>query len=273
MNVKTTRKTWDPYAIIKARDLLKLLARSVPFQQAERIMQDDVSCDVIKIGNIVRNKERFVKRRQRLIGPNGATLKAIELLTGCYLVVQGNTVAAIGPFKGLKQVRKIIIECMENIHPVYNIKTLMIRRELSAKPELAEESWDRFLPKFKKKATKMKAPTIVKKERSVFPPAQTPRKIDLEMESGEYFLKQEEREGIKREKKQKEASSASVLKQAERKKAFIAPKEEKAPIAATTLLAGASLVEDFKSKIKSHKRKKSAATGDLQSFVLKPKKH
>ena len=48
----------------------------------------------------------------------------------------------------------------------------------------------------------MKAPTIVKKERSVFPPAQTPRKIDLEMESGEYFLKQEEREGIKREKKQ-----------------------------------------------------------------------
>eukprot|EP01071_Lankesteria_metandrocarpae_P000372 Lankesteria_metandrocarpae@DN1050_c0_g1_i1.p1 len=192
LTVRTTPKTWDPYIIVKARDMMKLLARSVPVRSAARVLEDEVFSDLIKIRGYVRNKEKYVKRRQRLVGPNGSTLKAIELLSQCYVLVQGQTVSVIGSIKGLKSVRRLVEDCMNNkMHPVYHVKRLMIRKELEADPVLAKENWDRFLPKFRKKNIQRRKPTSsLKKKKSqpaLYPEPPTPRKEDLAIESGEYF--------------------------------------------------------------------------------------
>ncbi len=227
MTVSTTRKTYDPYIIIKARDLIKLLSRSVPAAQALKILDDDVNCDVVKIGGLVRNKEKFVKRRQRLMGPNGSTLKAIELVTGCYILVQGNTVACMGPYKGLKIARRIVEDCLKNTHPIFHIKEQMIKQELEKDPAMKGENWDRFLPNFKKKNVQRRKPFKVKEKKKYtpFPPAQLPSKVDKMIESGEYFMtdaQKRQRKNVEKAAQQAERVSEGQKKRAQ---AFVAPEE------------------------------------------------
>ena len=199
-----------------------------------KIIEDDrMFAEVIKIGGLVRNKEKFVKRRQRLIGPNGQTLKALELLTNCYILVQGNTVCAMGYFKDIKTVMRVVTDCMRNVHPIYSIKELMIRRELAKNPDLVNENWDRFLPHFKKQNVKRKK--VAKEQRkkakeySPFPPEQLPRKEDLAMMSGEYFLSEKAKEDLKNKKRREEKLARKQEKQLEKSKLFQAPEETVPP--------------------------------------------
>ncbi|PTD05843.1 KRR1 small subunit processome component [Fusarium culmorum] len=209
MTTKTTRRTHDPAAILKARDLIKLLARSVPAPQAIKILEDGIACDIIKIRSL-----------------------ALELLTKTYILVHGNTVSVMGPYKGLKEMRRVVEDCMANIHPIYHIKEAMIKQELAKDPELANESWDRFLPNFKRKTlSQRRVPHKVndkaKKVYTPFPPAPEKSKVDKQIESGEYFLGKVGKERAAQEERREKQNKRKEEKAKEREADFIAPEESR----------------------------------------------
>ena len=261
MMVKTTRNTWDPFIILKARDVIKLLSRSVPYEQAVRVLEDEISCDIIKIKTLVRNREKFVKRRNRLIGPGGCTLKSIELLTNCYVLVQGTTVSAVGPYKGLQHVRSLVEDTMKNVHPIYNIKSLMIKRELMKDPNLKDENWARFLPKFEnknpnKKFKKQKTDKTKKnKEYTPFPPQQQESKIDKMLTSGEYFLSETQKKAkLNKERREKQANDKKK-QQTKRNESFVPPSEDKMDTSNNNKSTEKVDVKSLKSKIKKANKK------------------
>jgi ribosomal RNA assembly protein len=136
---------------------------------------------------------------------------------------------------------------------------------LEKDPELKNQNWDRFLPKFKKKNVKRKKPEYVKekKTRSVFPPAQMPSKIDLQIESGEYFLSQEAKQMKKAQEKLEKQKEGIEKNKRRREEAFIAPKED--------LMRDEDLKKD-KKKDKKDKKKKSKKDDDTLDAVKRLKK-
>lgn len=191
-------------------------------------------------------------------------MKSIELLTNCYVLVQGTTVSSVGPYKGLQHVRKLVEDTMKNVHPIYNIKALMIKRELMKDSNLKDENWERFLPKFEnknpnKKAKKPKIDKKKKKEYTPFPPPQAESKIDKQLASGEYFLDEtQKRAKLNKERREKQASDKK--KQSEkRSKAYVAPSEDQpgpSKKKAKTETSDKINVKALKSKIKKANKSK-----------------
>ncbi|KAK5239227.1 ribosomal RNA assembly protein krr1, partial [Cryomyces antarcticus] len=137
----------------------------------------------------------------------------------------------MGPYKGLKEVRRVVTDCMANIHPIYHIKELMIKRELAKDPELVNENWERFLPHFKKRnlAKRRKPFKVVDKSKKTytpFPPPQEKSKVDLQIESGEYFLGKQAKERAAREKREDAMKEKMREKRKEREADFVPPKED-----------------------------------------------
>ena len=114
------------------------------------------------------------------------------------------------------------------VHPIYNIKALFIKRELAKNPEMQNVNWEKYLPKFtSKNISKRKQPKNkkIKKPYTPFPPPQQESKIDKQLATGEFFLKEEHKRARKRKEVETRHEEATKKREEKRAKAFVPPEE------------------------------------------------
>lgn len=220
IEVATNRRTRDPFIFIKGVNFARLVSRGVGVEEAMKVLEDGYFCEVVDIKRLASTEKVFEKRRERLVGPKEMTLKAIEVLTQTHVLVHGKTVSIIGGFRGVEEARQIVVDCMSNIHPMHQIKRLVEKRKLEGDPSKSSEDWDRFLPQARKSSKRSKK-KVAGRETGNMPEDAAKRKEDIEMETGEYFVRAEgdseerarARESARqkrRERKQKEAEKYVV---------------------------------------------------------------
>lgn len=137
----------------------------------------------------------------------------------------------------------------------------MIKRELAKDPKLKNESWERFLPKFKSKnVSKRKEPMKKKKKKpyTPFPPPQPESKIDKQLMTGEYFLSETQKHHRQKREIEERQLEAKKKKDEIKKQAFIPPAETNK---AVPLKTNDVNLNELKRKVKnSFKPRKSANT-------------
>lgn len=85
----------DPIIALKILDVIKAVGRGFNPEKAMRLFDDDEYLEIIDLKEFCGSGQ-ISRVRGRLIGRDGKTRRIIEDLTGCDMIIYGNTVGLIG---------------------------------------------------------------------------------------------------------------------------------------------------------------------------------
>lgn len=155
IEISTNKHTRDPFIFIKGCEFVKLICKNIEVEIGMKVLEDDFCGEIIDLKRYTTNEKVLERRRDRLIGKNSMVLKAIKMVSDCHVVITGKNVGVVGTYDGVTTVKQIVIDCVKNnLHPVYQLKKLIVKNNLEKDVEMKNEDWSQHVPEFKKKNQK-----------------------------------------------------------------------------------------------------------------------
>mmetsp|Transcript_19448 Transcript_19448/g.36621 ORF Transcript_19448/g.36621 Transcript_19448/m.36621 type:complete len:148 (+) Transcript_19448:313-756(+) len=96
INVKNSMYIRNIYLLIKGRDFLRLIVRSVPLSIAKKIFDDNITYCILKINLFFKKKKRYDKRNIYKWKKEYLIIKVLEFISGCNIITRGNSICIIG---------------------------------------------------------------------------------------------------------------------------------------------------------------------------------
>gem|GEM_PF-99986 len=110
--IKRKITTENPLKQLKARDIIKAIARGFSPEKAFLLLKQENYLEVINLSEYVSDKS--LKRiRSRIIGKEGKSRKIISKLTKTEIVIYGKTVSIIGKIQNIQITKKSIMKIIE----------------------------------------------------------------------------------------------------------------------------------------------------------------
>lgn len=114
-----------------ALNIIKAIGRGFSPEHAFLLSDEDFLLDVIKLEDIVGKSSKAIEQKKgRIIGKNGASRKAIEEKTDCFVSVYGGTISLIGTVENLEIARKAVEMLLDGSTHEYVYKFLNKRKSL-----------------------------------------------------------------------------------------------------------------------------------------------
>jgi len=106
--IEITRKG-TPLKYLKARSIVRAIARGFSPEKAFRLLEDGVLFELIELRELLgKNKSLMKAKKGRVIGAKGKAREQIETETGASISVYGRTIALIGKEDEIAGARKAI---------------------------------------------------------------------------------------------------------------------------------------------------------------------
>ena len=96
----------EPVDVLKAREIVKAIARGFSPEKAFKLLDDDYQLFIISLGDMTENSRKRIM--SRIIGTNGKVRQRIEMATNTDISVYGKTVSFIGKWEDIQAATKAV---------------------------------------------------------------------------------------------------------------------------------------------------------------------